>query len=551
MNETASQDLFQQLAEEGLLDRDQLLVARTECARSGEEAISVLRRLGFVREDDLERLTAVEGAYPYIDVARVFPDSQTLSLIDGKLAQRYRILPVEYQSETEQLRVAAADPEDLIMRDQVRRAVPEKLSLQYGRASQSAMQAAIKRCYIGKYEAENLVERLAVEEGGGQDAAIIDLVDAIIGDAIERGASDIHIGPEQGYLLIRYRIDGVLRRVRSLHIQYFSAIVVRVKVLAGIDIAESRKPQDGRLPCGHGGREYSFRVSTMPTVWGENLVLRLLGRGAETALSIGDLGLLPATEDWLRRLVTASEGLVLVVGPTGSGKTTTLYAVLAAMDATALNIATLEDPIEIMLPQVQQTAVDTSAGLDFAAGIRALVRQDPDVMLIGEIRDGETARMALRMAMTGHRVFATLHSPDAAGALPRLADLGVSGEALGSALRAVIAQRLVRRLCSCCRVRDGDIWRRAAGGCRHCDFEGYSGRFALIEILEMDGRLRSLISNGEYHRLERLEGHRTLVQDARDRALAGDTDADEIARVLMISDPARNGARPSPDRAHG
>ena len=382
---------------------------------------------------------------------------------------------------------------------------------------------------------------LAVGEsgGGGQDSAIIDLVDAIVGDAIERNASDIHIGAEQGYLLIRYRVDGILRRVRSLHIQYLSAIIVRIKVLAGIDIAESRKPQDGRLLCEHGGREYSFRVSTMPTVWGENLVLRLLGRGAETALSIDDLGLLPATEGWLRRLVNASEGLVLVVGPTGSGKTTTLYAVLAAMDATALNIATLEDPIEIMLPQVQQTAVDPSAGLDFAAGIRALVRQDPDVMLIGEIRDGETARMALRMAMTGHRVFATLHSPDAAGALPRLIDLGVSGEALGGALRAVIAQRLVRRLCTSCRVHDGELWRRAAGGCRHCDFEGYSGRFALIEILEMDGHLRSLISNGEYHRLGNLEEHRTLAQDARDRTLAGDTDADEIARVLMV--PAMGG----------
>ena len=540
MSEAVSRDIFQQLADEGLLDRDQLLVARTECARSGEEAIRVLRRLGFVSEDELERATAVEGSYPYIDVARVFPDSQTLSLIDGKLAQRYRILPVEYRSQTGQLTVAAADPEDLIMRDQVRRSVPEKLWIQYGRASQLALQSAIKRCYIGKYDAENLVERLASEQsGGGQDSAITDLVDAIVGDAIERSASDIHIGPEQGYLLIRYRVDGVLRRVRSLHIQYFSAIVVRIKVLAGIDIAESRKPQDGLLPCEHGGREYSFRVSTMPTVWGENLVLRLLGRGAETALSIEDLGLLPATEAWMRRLVNASEGLVLVVGPTSSGKTTTLYAVLAAMDATALNIATLEDPIEIMLPQVQQTAVDASAGLDFAAGIRALVRQDPDVMLIGEIRDGETARMALRMAMTGHRVFATLHSPDAAGALPRLTDLGVSGEALGSALRAVIAQRLVRRLCASCRVRDGELWRRAAGGCRHCDFEGYSGRFALIEILEMDGHLRSLISNGEYHCLENLQGHRTLAQDARDRTLAGDTDADEIARVLMI--PAKGG----------
>ena len=539
MSEVAAGDLFQHLADEGLLDRDQLLVARTECARSGEEALRVLRRLGFVREEELERLTAVEGSHPYIDVARVFPDSQTLALIDARLAQRYRILPVSYEPGAGQLRVAAEDPEDLIMRDQVRRYLPEKLSVQYGRASRSALQAAIKRCYIGKYEAENLVERLAVEEGGGgPDAAISDLVDAIVGDAIERNASDIHIGPEQGYLLIRYRIDGVLRRVRSLHIQYFSAIVVRIKVLAGIDIAESRKPQDGRLLCEHGGREYSFRVSTMPTVWGENLVLRLLGRGTETALSIADLGLLPATHGWLNRLVHTSEGLVLVVGPTGSGKTTTLYAVLAAMDATALNIATLEDPIEIMLPQIRQTSIDASAGLDFAAGIRALVRQDPDVMLIGEIRDGETARMAFRMAMTGHRVFATLHSPDAAGALPRLVDLGVSGESLGSALRAVIAQRLVRRLCKSCRVRDGEIWRRAAGGCRHCDFEGYSGRFALIEILEMDGRLRSLIGSGEYHRLGNLEGHRTLVQDARERTLAGDTDADEIARVLMIPVPS-------------
>ena len=270
MNGTASQDLFQQLADEGVLDRDQLLVARTECARSGEEAISVLLRLGFIREGELERVTAVGGSCPYIDVSRVFPDSQALSLIDGKLAQRYRILPVDYQPGTEQLRVAAADPEDLIMRDQVRRFLPAKLRVEYGRASQSALQSAIKRCYIGRHEAESLVERLAGEEsGGGQDRAITDLVDAIVFDAIDRRASDIHIGPEQGYLLIRYRIDGVLRRVRSLHIQYFSAIVVRIKVLSGIDIAESRKPQDGHLLCERGGREYSFRVSTMPTVWGK------------------------------------------------------------------------------------------------------------------------------------------------------------------------------------------------------------------------------------------------------------------------------------------
>ncbi len=379
---------------------------------------------------------------------------------------------------------------------------------------------------------------------------VVRLVEALLADAVQRAASDIHFEPELGFLRVRYRLDGVLQAMRSLHPGWWPGMLVRLKVLAGMNIAETRAPQDGRFSLHLSGRSIDFRVSSHPVTHGENVVLRILDR-QQGIVPLSQLGLAEDTLARLTGLLAQPEGLILVTGPTGSGKTTTLYSILTHLNREGVNIMTLEDPVEYPLPLVRQTSINETAKLDFAQGIRSILRQDPDIILVGEIRDAATADMAFRAAMTGHQVYATLHSNSALGAIPRLLDIGVLPDIMASNLIGVVAQRLVRVLCPHCRqplmpnqeelalpgiTADSVLYRPV--GCEHCRHIGYHGRMALMEVLRVDAALEELIARRasarqlRHHLLEK--GFRPLVMEGLRRVLQGMTSLAEVQRVVGL-----------------
>ncbi len=380
------------------------------------------------------------------------------------------------------------------------------------------------------------------------------LVDALLNDAVKRSASDIHFEPEQGFLRIRYRIDGVLRQIRSLHKNYWAAMVVRLKVMSGMNIAETRAPQDGRISLMLSGHQVDFRVSSQPTTHGENIVLRILDRD-KGIVPLEDLGLHPEDLKTMKLMLARPEGIILVTGPTGSGKTTTLYSILSYINTEGINIMTLEDPVEYPMAMIRQTSVNEVVKLDFASGIRSMMRQDPDVILVGEIRDQETAEMAFRAAMTGHQVYSTLHTNSSIGAIPRLMDLGVLPDIMAGNIIGVIAQRLVRKLCAHCKApyTPDQATRRLLGvdaederpiyqavGCARCDNMGYRGRVAIMELFKLDAEIDELIARRatgrEIRAAASAKGFRSLAEDAISRVLLGQTSLEEISRVVDLTD---------------
>ena len=387
---------------------------------------------------------------------------------------------------------------------------------------------------------------------------VVRLIDAILNDAAKKGASDIHFEPEQGFLRVRYRLDGVLRQIRSLHKNYWAAMVVRLKVMSNMNIAETRAPQDGRFSLVLSGHQVDFRVSSLPTSHGENIVLRILDR-QKGIVPLEQLGLQEHELQTLQLMIARPSGIILVTGPTGSGKTTTLYSILNRINVEGINIMTLEEPVEYPMPLIRQTSVNDAVKLDFANGIRSMMRQDPDVILVGEIRDQDAAEMAFRAAMTGHQVYSTLHTNSAIGAIPRLLDLGVLPDIMAGNIIGVIAQRLVRKLCTKCKksqAADAMAMRLLSSnqdqenapvpmiyhavGCTHCSGTGYKGRTALMEILKFDSDLDELItqraSGRELRKRAEEKGFRSLAEDGIRRILNGDTTLDEIARVVDLTD---------------
>ncbi|MBU3990694.1 MAG: GspE/PulE family protein, partial [Gammaproteobacteria bacterium] len=384
---------------------------------------------------------------------------------------------------------------------------------------------------------------------------VVRLVDALLTDAVKRDASDIHFEPEASFLRIRYRIDGILRQIRALHKSYWSAMAVRLKVISGMNIAETRAPQDGRISMNISGRAVDFRCSAQPTIHGENLVLRILDR-QKGIVPLDKIGLDDAQQEQLRRMMARPEGIVLVTGPTGSGKTTTLYSMLNQINDESINIMTLEDPVEYPMAMIRQTSVAESTKLDFANGIRSMMRQDPDVILVGEIRDTDTAEMAFRAAMTGHQVFSTLHTNSALGAIPRLLDIGVLPDIMAGNIIGIIAQRLVRKLCPHCRkpypagkeelrmigterFRQMPIFYRPSG-CELCEYQGYKGRLAIMEILRLDGDIDELIvrraTSREIRNVAVAKGFRLLAEDGLRRVIEGATSLEEVARVVDLTE---------------
>jgi general secretion pathway protein E/type IV pilus assembly protein PilB len=523
----------------------------------------LLVNLGFVSEATLRDALSEKLGLQSVDLSQIIIDSSAMKMVPRDFALRHHIFPIALDRERGTLIVALSDTNNLVALDQLRARLRGELELESRLAGDTEISRAIEQYYGHELSIDGILHEIETGEvdyqslaGSGEQYSqpVVRLIAALLADAVGKNASDIHFEPEQNFLRIRYRIDGVLRQIRSLHKTYWPAMAVRIKVLAKMNIAETRAPQDGRISLSLTGRQVDFRVASQATSHGENVVLRILDR-QKGIVPLDGLGLESSQLDLLKRLISRPEGIILVTGPTGSGKTTTLYSILNHINSDTVNIMTMEDPVEYPMTMIRQTSVNEAAKMDFANGIRSLMRQDPDVILVGEIRDEETAEMAFRAAMTGHQVYSTLHTNSAVGAFPRLIDTGVTAEVMAGNIIGIVAQRLIRRLCKHCRQpytatsaecrllgvkadRPPSVYR--AVGCDHCDYQGYRGRLAIMEILKLDVDLDELISRRatarEIQRAAVAKGFRTLADDGARRVVEGTTALDELMRVVDLTD---------------
>jgi type IV pilus assembly protein PilB len=550
------------LLQKGILSHDQHKIALLEQKKQALPLGKVLVRLGFVTEATLREALSERLGSDSIDLSKLVADKTALATIPSDFAKRHLIFPVSADLESKKLTLAAANPNNLVVIDQLNSLLRGEWQTEVRVASETDVARAIAQFYgyelsidgiLNEIETGQVDYQSLVVTGNEYSQPIVRLVDSILSDAVQRQASDIHFEPEQGFVRIRYRIDGVMRQIRALHSQYWNAMLVRLKVMSGMDIAETRAPQDGRISLFLQGRQVDFRVAVQPTTHGENVVLRILDR-LRGLVALNQMGLLPDQMETLQLMMARPEGIILVTGPTGSGKTTTLYSILNSLNDESVNIMTLEDPVEYPLNMVRQTNLAEGVKMDFATGIRSMMRQDPDIILVGEIRDHDTAEMALRAAMTGHQVYSTLHTNSALGTIPRLLDLGLTPEILAGNLIGVVAQRLVRKLCRHCKTpyepdsalrgllgiaADTTLTLYRAEGCEHCDYQGYRGRLALMEIIKVDSDIDSLIARRATYRelvdCARAKGIRSLTGDAVRRIVDGTTSFEEAVRVVDMT----------------
>jgi type II secretory ATPase GspE/PulE/Tfp pilus assembly ATPase PilB-like protein len=557
------QPLGRVLVGKGVISEDQLHIAMREQHRNHQPLGRLLVGLGFLSEATIRDVLSENLGQESVDLSTVIIDPSAIRLIPKDLARRYQLLPLSVDAGSKHFTIAIADPDNIIALDQVRALLKDEYRLITQVASESDILHAIDRYYGFELSIDGILHE--IEPGETEQHAalagvsefsqpVVRLIDALLTEAVQHNASDIHFEPENSFLRIRYRMDGVLHQVRSLHRSYWPAMVVRLKVMSGMNIAETRAPQDGRISLRLSGRPIDFRVAAHPTAHGENVVLRILDR-QKGIVAIDQLGLEEGTLDMLKRIIAKPEGIVLVTGPTGSGKTTTLYSILSHLNTEAINIMTLEDPVEYPIQMIRQTSVSEAAKLDFANGIRSMMRQDPDIILVGEIRDNPTAEMAFRAAMTGHQVYSTLHTNSAIGAIPRLLDIGILPDIMAGNIIGVIAQRLMRVLCPHCKQSfrpdaaerrllgagdDEDITLYRAAGCDLCQRRGYSGRIAIMELLKMDSDLDDLVAHRasirELKQAALDKGFRPLAQDGLRRVRQGVTSLSEVARVVDMTD---------------
>ncbi|HXF67975.1 MAG TPA: GspE/PulE family protein [Burkholderiales bacterium] len=550
------------LVQQGLITTDQLSIALAEQRHNNVPIGRLLVRLGFVTESAIRDIMARTIGQESIDLAQVVADPEALKLIPQEYARRNRVLPIAYDSAERVLTVATTEIFNVVAMDHLRAMLGPGIEIKTLLAAEAQLEDYIDQFYGHELSVDGILKEIETGEidyeslaAGGDEYTqpMVRLVNALLVDAVKRGASDIHFEPEYAFLRIRYRIDGMLETVRSLHKTYLPGITVRLKVVSNMNIAETRAPQDGRLTLTLNGRPMDFRVSTQPTIYGENIVLRVLDR-EKSIISLDRMRLAKDTLDKLHLMLARPEGILIVTGPTGSGKTTTLYSLLAQVNDETVNIMTLEDPVEYPLTLMRQTSVNEVARMDFADGIRAIMRQDPDIILVGEVRDKETAEMAFRAAMTGHQVFTTLHTNSALGAFPRLLDIGIQPDIMAGNIIGVIAQRLVRVLCAHCKEayvpsqeerrllgaagREAEFLYRPVG-CKQCNNKGYKGRTAIMELLVMDGDLDELVARRatakELRTAALAKGFRPLAEEGLSRVIDGTTSLAEIAREVDLT----------------
>jgi len=556
------QPLGRILLNKGLITEDQLHIATQEQSKSHQPLGRLLVRLGFVSEVSIRDVLSEKLGQESVELANTIIDPCALALIPKEVARRYQLLPLGLDKSARTLTLAAADPDNIIALDQVRALLKDEYRLIAQRASESDILRFIDQHYGFELSIDGILHEIEPGEMEYQSQQsgvneysqpVVRLIDALLTEAVQRNVSDIHFEPESSFLRIRYRVDGVLRQVRSLHKSFWPAMIVRLKVMGNMNIAETRAPQDGRISLRLSGRHIDFRVASHPTTHGENIVLRILDR-QRGIVPLEQLGLDDGALALLKNIIAKPEGIVLVSGPTGSGKTTTLYSVLNHVNTEAVNIMTLEDPVEYPQALIRQTSVNEAAKLDFVNGIRSIMRQDPDIILVGEIRDHATAEMAFRAAMTGHQVYTTLHTNSAIGAIPRLLDIGILPDIMAGNIIGIVAQRLVRLLCNECKQpyqpdsderkllalnEKQDITLYRARGCETCEQQGYRGRIALMELLKMDHELDDLVaqraSAQRIRTAARDKGFRPLASDGVRRILQGITSVAEVTRVVDLS----------------
>jgi type IV pilus assembly protein PilB len=540
------------LLRDGMLTAAQLEEALGEKDATGHRLGEIVVARGWVTAGAVARLLAEQHGLEFVDLGRTEVDPTAVGLLPEKYARRYGALPVRFLTDDVVL-VAVADPTNVIASDDLRFALG--LNVRLGVAAAPDLTAAIERTYRTTLHVEAAEEGdddgPALEEiqGAATSAPAISLVNSLISRAIDELASDLHFEPQAKQMIVRVRIDGVMRRLTTISKSLQPAVTSRLKIMADLDIAERRAPQDGRMSIAYGGKPMDLRVAVLPTTHGEQVVLRIMNRPGGR-LGLDQLGMSADGEARFARAIRQPYGAVLAVGPTGSGKTTTLYAALDILNEDDRALMTIEDPVEYQTPGINQIEVNFKSGLTFARGLRTILRSDPDVLLVGEIRDEETARIAIQAAMTGHLVLTTVHTHNAASSIARLVDMGVEPSLLATSINCIVAQRLARRLCMHCReaYRPDDHELAELGfdgsgegltlyrpvGCVQCSGAGYSGRVALYEVMAVNGRLRRLIESGSTDEIFAeavAQGMTTLRQDGIRLALEGTSSLDEVRRV--------------------
>jgi type IV pilus assembly protein PilB len=535
------------------------LISATPAAEA--QAIGGLVDDGVLSATQVAKAKAARSGVQFVDLTDFPVDRQAVALVAPGVLRRHHVLPIGFAGD--HLVVATTDPDNLPAIDDVRTASGRALTLVM--AEEADLDAAINRYLRADGELSDLTATL--EEEQAQDASqnafdtdvvddeapIVRFVNLLVSQAIQDNASDIHIEPGEREVRVRYRIDGVLHEMQPAPKAIQAGVISRLKIMSDIDIAERRKPQDGRMSVTHGGRKIDLRVATLPTVWGEKVVMRILDN-TSSMLALENLSLLPRNFEVFRNSYTKPYGMILVTGPTGSGKSTTLYTTLNTVSRPEINVITVEDPVEYRMAGINQVQVNPKAGLTFASALRSILRSDPDVVLLGEIRDHETAQIAIEAALTGHLVLSTLHTNDAPSAVTRLTEMDIEPFLVSSALDCVVAQRLARRLCERCKAPVAPDAPRLASigfplealdqgavlygpvGCRACSNTGYRGRMALHEVMAVSEEIERLTveraSSAEIGRVAREQGMLTLRQDGWAKVLAGYTSVEEVLRVV-------------------
>jgi type IV pilus assembly protein PilB len=572
MARSLKKDLGELLVEDKLITEKQLKKAQEQSAKTNEAVQKILVAMGFVTEKDITEVIGKQMGVSFVDLDSYDLDPELARSIPEHLAQRYKVIPVAQKDN--RLTLAMVDPLNVIAIDDIRLitgfdidpvistedSIMKAINRQFGVTDLAEVQETVKDLSatdFGPLEVEEAVEEeIALDKLKElvDEAPIVRVVNLIISQAINDKTSDIHIEPEAKSVRVRYRVDGVLHDVMSppKHIQ--APMVSRIKIMANMDIAERRIPQDGKIHLRHDNREFDLRVSSVPTIHGEKIVMRILDKSS-VMLGLNKLGFYPETQALFESCVEKPYGMILVTGPTGSGKSTTLYSCLNKLNTGDRNILTIEDPCEYQLPGVNQVQVNEKAGLTFANALRSFMRQDPDIIMVGEIRDTETAKIAVEAALTGHLVLSTLHTNDSAGAITRLVEMGIEPFLCASSVIGVLGQRLSRNICPNCKdaytpspesirrfglaaYTDSEIAFYKGRGCDNCKLTGYRGRMGIFELLSINDRVRSLIlqraSTAEIRQCAIEDGMKTMQDDGLRKVLDGHTTIEECLRVVYI-----------------
>lgn len=552
---TVSKPLGQRLLESGLISEEQLNVALNEGKNKGIYLGQALEILGILSQEVITKFLAEESGSEIIQLSNYSIDPEVIKLIPYELAKRHQFLPLSRKGNV--IKAAVSDTLNIHAVEAIE--IATGLGVDVVTAPSNEIIEAIEHYYAQQETLDQIIKDILskgadyLDDSEGNVLPIIRLVDLVISKAIQTRATDVHFEPDEKVLRVRLRIDGVLHQEVLVPKQLQSSITARLKVMGSLDITETRVPMDGRIAFNTGTRSVDLRMSTLPTSNGETIVLRVLDK-ERIGLNLQSLEFSSKDKETFQSILRNPNGLILVTGPTGSGKTSTLYAALGIVSTLERNVLTLEDPIEYELPVIRQTPINPEVGMDFPAGLRAMLRQDPDVIMVGEIRDSETAGLAIRAALTGHLVLSTLHTNSAAASIPRLIDMGIKQYLVSSSLKAVIAQRLIRRICENCKTEttepeqefaDIGIKIPAEGehkfykglGCEACGNSGYHGRLGIFEIMKLDQKFHSLIVNNagakEIEDHARSLGMRKLVEDGFDKALQGLTTLKEVRKLVQ------------------